>query len=110
MTRGSENGGIAALFSVRPYTTLFLSKYSDKYTTVGPIYPTDGFACAFPKGSPLVADVSRTLIELMDSGRIFEIKTIWSSSTIVWSKVFAISKNFDQRDPKSRDREEGGNV
>lgn len=77
LSRGSENDGIAALFSVRPYTNLFLSKYSDKYTTVGPIYPTDGFACAFPKGSPLVADVSRTLIELMDSGRIFEIEGLW---------------------------------
>ncbi|XP_073147283.1 glutamate receptor 2.8-like [Henckelia pumila] len=170
LSKGSENGGIAALFSTRPFTNLFLSKYGDKYTTVGKIYPTDGFACAFPKGSPLVADVSRTLIELMDSGRIFEIegqwnmkssaysneldptsglttislasfkvlftitgsitttclaifvmkyvynnidyfKSIWSSYPTVWSKVAAICKKFDQRDPKSfRDGEEEGNV
>ncbi|KZV51264.1 glutamate receptor 2.8-like [Dorcoceras hygrometricum] len=171
LSKGSENGGIAALFSTRPFTNLFLSKYGDKYTTVGKIYPTDGFACAFPKGSLLVADVSRTLIQLMDSGRIFEIegqwnmkssaysngldatsgltrislasfkvlfaitgsitatclaifvmkylynnidffKSIWSSRPTVWSKMVAICKNFDQRDPKSfRDKgEEGGDV
>lgn len=73
------------MFSTRPFTNLFLSRYGDKYTTVGKMYPTDGFVCAFPKGSPLVADVSRTLIELMDSGRIFEIEGQWTMKSPAYS-------------------------
>ncbi|XP_073137096.1 glutamate receptor 2.8-like [Henckelia pumila] len=163
-----SNGGIAALFSTRPYTNLFLLHYGDKYMTVGETYPTDGFAFVFSKGSPLVADFSRELIKLMDLGKILDIekqwrvkiqaynhaldgsssfpqiklrsfevlfaitggitvtclalfvmsylyqnrnfvKSIWSSGTTAWSKLYAICQNFDQRDPKSfRDIEEWG--
>lgn len=44
LTKGSENGGISALFSVKSYTDLFISKYCGKYMTSGPTYPTEGFA------------------------------------------------------------------
>ncbi|KAL2253625.1 UNVERIFIED_CONTAM: Glutamate receptor 2.8 [Sesamum indicum] len=161
LSRGSERGGITALFSRTPYTNLFLSKYCNKYMKVGSPFLTEGFAFAFRKGSPLVADVSRTIIELIDDGRISEIKAHWmkdsacnedelglstaswknidlhsfkilfgitgaitttclvvflvtylyknrdfiqrisSSSTTIWSKVRALCKHFDQRDPKS---------
>ncbi|KAK6128146.1 hypothetical protein DH2020_038115 [Rehmannia glutinosa] len=77
LSKGSENGGISALFAVMPYTNLFLSNYCHKYTTVGPTYPTEGFAYVFPKGSPLVADVSRAVIELTENGRIPEIERKW---------------------------------
>ncbi|KAG8380241.1 hypothetical protein BUALT_Bualt07G0172800 [Buddleja alternifolia] len=79
LSNGSAKGGISALFSVTPYTKLFLSKYCDKYTTLGrsPTYPTEGFAYVFQKGSPLVADVSRAVIELTENGRISEIEGQW---------------------------------
>ncbi|KAL0421400.1 UNVERIFIED_CONTAM: Glutamate receptor 2.8 [Sesamum latifolium] len=161
LSTGSERGGITALFSRTPYTNLFLSKYCNKYMKVGSPFLTEGFAFAFTKGSALVADVSRTIIELTDNGRISEIKAHWikdstcnedepglstaswknidlksfkilfgitgaitatclvvflvtylyknrdfiqrisSSSTTIWSKVRALCKHFDQRDPKS---------
>lgn len=44
LTKGSKNGGISAFFDVAPHTKLFLSKYCNKYMTVGPTYRTDGFA------------------------------------------------------------------
>ncbi|KAI3463171.1 hypothetical protein Pfo_019834 [Paulownia fortunei] len=159
LSKGSEKGGISALFSVTPYTKLFLSTYCDKYTTVGPTYPTEGFAYVFPKASPLVSDVSRAVIELTDNGRISEIEKEWinnsacngpdgtntfwnhggitatslvvflitylyknrdfverisSSSTTIWSKLCAICKHFDERDPKSfgssRAKEDGENA
>lgn len=44
LSQGSEKGGISAFFSVRAYTKLFLSNYCNKYTTVEPTYPTEGFA------------------------------------------------------------------
>ena len=42
LSRGSANGGVAAVFDEIPYLELFLSLYCDGYTMVGPIYKTDG--------------------------------------------------------------------
>nr|GMD54231.1 glutamate receptor 2.8-like [Ipomoea batatas] len=72
LANGSNNGGISAYFDGAPNTKIFLSKYCGKYT-IGPSYRTDGFAFVFPRGSPLVADVSRAVIELTENGRILEI-------------------------------------
>lgn len=46
LSKGSQKGGngISVFFSVKSYTKLFLSKYCDKYTAVGPTYHTKGFA------------------------------------------------------------------
>nr|GLL39510.1 glutamate receptor 2.8-like isoform X1 [Ipomoea trifida] len=72
LSNGSNNGGISAYFDGAPNIKIFLSKYCGKYT-IGPSYRTDGFAFVFPRGSPLVADVSRAVIELTENGRILEI-------------------------------------
>ncbi|KAL0330148.1 UNVERIFIED_CONTAM: Glutamate receptor 2.2 [Sesamum radiatum] len=56
--KGRENGGIAAAFDETPYIKMFLAKYCSEYTMVGPMYKTAGFGFVFPKGSPLVPDVS----------------------------------------------------
>ncbi|XP_060206071.1 glutamate receptor 2.8-like isoform X1 [Lycium barbarum] len=77
LSRGSKNGGISAFYDVIPYSKLFLSKHCDKYMTVGPTHRTDGFAFAFPKGSPLVADVSRAVIELTENGKILAMEQNW---------------------------------
>ncbi|KAL3825956.1 hypothetical protein ACJIZ3_021985 [Penstemon smallii] len=68
---------ISAFFSVKPYTDLFLSYYPNKYKETDQTYPSVGFAYAFGKGSPLVADVSRAVIKLTDNSRLFEIKQKW---------------------------------
>lgn len=44
LSYGSKSGNISAFFDVVPYSKLFLAKYCDKYTIVGPNYRTDGFA------------------------------------------------------------------
>ncbi|KAJ8535767.1 hypothetical protein K7X08_034168 [Anisodus acutangulus] len=72
MSYGSKSGNISAFFDVVPYSKLFLSKYCDKYTIVGPTFRTDGFAFVFPKGSPLVADVSRAIIKLTENAEILD--------------------------------------
>ncbi|KAK4365779.1 hypothetical protein RND71_013659 [Anisodus tanguticus] len=77
LSKGSKNGGISAFYDVIPYSKLFLSKHCDKYMTVGPTHRTDGFAFAFRKGSPLVADVSRAVIELTENGKILEMEQNW---------------------------------
>lgn len=44
LSKGSKNGGIAAAIDETPNMKLFLAKYCSKYTMIGPIFKTDGFA------------------------------------------------------------------
>ncbi|OWM77133.1 hypothetical protein CDL15_Pgr017667 [Punica granatum] len=64
LMKGSGNGGVDAIFDETPYLKLFLAKYCDKYTIIGPTYKTDGFAFAFPMRSPLVSYVSRAVLKV----------------------------------------------
>ncbi|XP_047958871.1 glutamate receptor 2.8-like isoform X2 [Salvia hispanica] len=66
LSKGSRNGGVGAVIDELPYIRLLLSKHCDKYTIIGPIYPTSGLGFAFPKGSPLVFDVSREILRLKE--------------------------------------------
>lgn len=43
LSKGSQNGGVSAIFDELPYVQLFLSKYCNKYIMVGPTYKTAGF-------------------------------------------------------------------
>ncbi|EOY29260.1 Glutamate receptor, putative [Theobroma cacao] len=76
-TKGSANGGISAALDENPYIKLFLSKYCGKYTTVEPTFKTAGFGFAFPKGSPLVADVSRAILNVTQSDKMEQIENFW---------------------------------
>ncbi|MCD7470995.1 hypothetical protein HAX54_011252 [Datura stramonium] len=66
LSRGSKNGGVGAIVDELPYLKLFLNKYCKKYIMVGPTYKAAGFGFAFPKGSPLVPDVSRAVLQVME--------------------------------------------
>ncbi|XP_059454963.1 glutamate receptor 2.8-like [Corylus avellana] len=77
LSNGSANGGIAAAFDEIPYMKLFLGQYCSKYTMVASIYKTDGFGFAFPRGSPLVADVSRAILNVTEGEKMKEIEKAW---------------------------------
>ncbi|XP_077236766.1 glutamate receptor 2.8-like [Tasmannia lanceolata] len=77
LSKGSRNGGVAAIFNEIPYLKLFLSKYCNKYSLVGPIFKTAGFGFVFPKGSPLVPDVSRAILKVTEGDKILEIQHKW---------------------------------
>ncbi|KAF9612903.1 hypothetical protein IFM89_004319 [Coptis chinensis] len=71
LQKGSQNnGGISAFFGTVPYIKPFLAKYCNEYTMIGPINKTDGYGFAFPRGSPLVADVSRALLNVSDGSEM----------------------------------------
>ncbi|GLT58278.1 hypothetical protein SLA2020_311830, partial [Shorea laevis] len=78
-TKGSANNGIAAAFDEIPYMKLFLAKYCNYTThlTFEPTSKTDGFGFVFPKGSPLVADVSRAVLTVIESDRMKQIEKAW---------------------------------
>nr|POF09063.1 glutamate receptor 2.8 [Quercus suber] len=64
LSKGTHNGGVAAIFDEIPYIKLFLAKYCSRYTMVGPTYKTDGFGFAFQQGSPLVPHISRAILNV----------------------------------------------
>ncbi|KAL6199375.1 hypothetical protein ACLB2K_029159 [Fragaria x ananassa] len=77
LSKGSANGGIAAIFHETPYMKLFVAKYCSKYTMIGPIFETDGLAFVFPKGSPLIPDFSQAILNLTDGEKIMNIEDKW---------------------------------
>ncbi|CAN4100039.1 unnamed protein product [Withania somnifera] len=77
LSRGSKNGGVGAVVDELPYLRLFLNKYCRKYVMVGPTYKAAGFGFAFPKGSPLVPDVSRAVLQVMEGDLMNNIIQKW---------------------------------
>ncbi|KAI3883164.1 hypothetical protein MKW92_041349 [Papaver armeniacum] len=68
---------IVAAFGEAPFNRLLLAKYCHKYAMVGPMYKTGGFGFAFPRGSPLVPDISRAISNLREDDRIIRIEQAW---------------------------------
>ncbi|XP_010692989.3 glutamate receptor 2.2 [Beta vulgaris subsp. vulgaris] len=77
LSKGNSNGGIAAVFDEIPYMKLFLAKYSTKYIMVQPLYKAEGFGFAFPKGSSLAPDVSREILDLVESDNMLAMEKAW---------------------------------
>ncbi|CAJ2643708.1 unnamed protein product [Trifolium pratense] len=76
--KGSVNGGIDAAFLEAAYFKHFLGTYScSKYVMVGPRYKTGGLGFAFPKGSPLVADISRAILNVTQGDKMRTIENAW---------------------------------
>ncbi|XP_068651159.1 glutamate receptor 2.9-like [Aristolochia californica] len=76
------SGEIAAAFFVAPHAKVFLAKYCQGFTTAGPTYKPGGFGFVFPKGSPLVSDISEAILEITESGEMQELeKGLLSFST-----------------------------
>ncbi|KAI3759824.1 hypothetical protein L6452_07911 [Arctium lappa] len=85
LSKGSNNGGVSAIFDELPYVNLFVAKYCNKYIMVGPTYKTAGFGFAFPLGSPLVPLVSRAVLEVRE-------KTL-SNISDTWFQANCTAKN-----------------
>ncbi|XP_071686038.1 glutamate receptor 2.8-like [Rutidosis leptorrhynchoides] len=66
LKKGSKFGGVSAIMDELPYNRVFLAKFCTKYTMTGPIYKSAGFGFAFPRGSPLVHDVSRAVLQVTE--------------------------------------------
>ncbi|MED6111787.1 hypothetical protein PIB30_055569 [Stylosanthes scabra] len=76
-TKGSANGGIDAAFDEVPYVTRLLQIYCSKYTMIEPKFKTGGFGFVFPKGSPLVSDISRAILNVTQGDKMKTIENAW---------------------------------
>ncbi|KAL3528514.1 hypothetical protein ACH5RR_007836 [Cinchona calisaya] len=77
LSEGSRNGGVDGIVDELPYLRLFLAKYCRKYTMVGPTFKTAGFGFAFSKGSPLLPDVSRAVLNVSEGDKMMRITKQW---------------------------------
>ncbi|KAJ6295296.1 hypothetical protein OIU78_023338 [Salix suchowensis] len=77
LSKGSGNGGIAAAFEEEPYMKVFLSKYCPKYTIIDALFKTGGFGFVFPKGSPLVPEISIEILNIIEGDKMKEIQDKW---------------------------------
>ncbi|KAK0591073.1 hypothetical protein LWI29_035285 [Acer saccharum] len=81
LSRGSKKGGVSAIIDEVPYLKIFLAKYSKDYSMIGPIsLITNGFGFVFPKGSPLVANISRAIAKLREDGKLTMMEYTWFQS------------------------------
>ncbi|XP_054813511.1 glutamate receptor 2.7-like [Prosopis cineraria] len=91
--RGSANGGIAAAFDEVPYVKLFLQSYCSKYTMVEPTIKTGGFSFVFPKGSPLVAEISRAILNVTQGYKMKAIENAWFKEKSCYGSDASVSSN-----------------
>ncbi|XP_031266566.1 glutamate receptor 2.9-like [Pistacia vera] len=74
LSKGSENGGVAAIFDEIPYVRVFLAKYGSEYMMSGPTYKTDGFGFAFPLESRLVSYFSTAILRVRENKTLDDIE------------------------------------
>ncbi|KAI5020202.1 hypothetical protein ZWY2020_045090 [Hordeum vulgare] len=76
LTRGSEDGGVAAIVDEMPYVEIFLSYHCD-FRIVGREFTKEGWGFAFQRDSPLAADLSTAILQLSESGQLQRIHDEW---------------------------------
>ncbi|CAL1353035.1 unnamed protein product [Linum trigynum] len=72
-----KQGKIVAAFDEAPYIKLILAKRCSDYMMIDPTFKTDGFGFVFPKGSPLVPDISRAILNVNDGDEMTRIEEAW---------------------------------
>ncbi|CAN6819523.1 unnamed protein product [Brassica oleracea var. botrytis] len=77
LSKGPQKGGISAAFMEVPYVKLFLGQYCNKYKMVETPFKFNGLGFVFPIGSPLVADVSRAILQVQESNKVTQLKNAW---------------------------------
>ncbi|TYI20319.1 hypothetical protein ES332_A07G228900v1 [Gossypium tomentosum] len=79
--RGSNNGGVSAIIDEIPYLKVFLAKYPSDYTIIKSMTTSGGFGFVFPKGSPLVQDISSAIMRLREEEKLQFVENKWFNST-----------------------------
>ncbi|XP_023767390.1 glutamate receptor 3.6 [Lactuca sativa] len=73
---GPHNGGVAAVVDERAYIELFLSSRCE-FSIVGQEFTKNGWGFAFPRDSPLAADMSTAILKLSENGELQRIHDKW---------------------------------
>ncbi|KAL6606036.1 hypothetical protein ACP70R_041689 [Stipagrostis hirtigluma subsp. patula] len=82
LRNGSENGGVSAIVDEIPYLSYFLSdpQENKKFEMVDRLYKTPGFGFVFPRGSPLVHNLSVAILGLTAGNESSLLEQKWFGS------------------------------
>ncbi|OAY67907.1 Glutamate receptor 2.5 [Ananas comosus] len=69
------SGEIKAAFLRISHAKLLLAKYCNEFTIVGPEYHVGGLGFVFPKGTPLLSDISQAILEIFETGMIQKLES-----------------------------------
>ncbi|XP_074316527.1 LOW QUALITY PROTEIN: glutamate receptor 2.6-like [Silene latifolia] len=72
-----SKGEIKFVFDEIPYMRLFIALHPSKYLMMQPLYKTDGFGFAFPKGSHLAPMVSAEILNVIEGDQMVEFEKKW---------------------------------
>nr|XP_043619837.1 glutamate receptor 1.3-like [Erigeron canadensis] len=73
----SKDGDADAIVDEIPYIKMFLNKYPGDYDLISVQPITSGFAFIFPKGSPMVHDLSREIAKIRLDGTLGNLEKKW---------------------------------
>ncbi|XP_058777676.1 glutamate receptor 3.6-like isoform X2 [Vicia villosa] len=76
LTKGPQDGGVAAYIDQRAYIDIFLSSRC-QFTVVGQEFTRNGWGFAFPRDSPLAVDLSTAILQMVDNGDLQRIHDKW---------------------------------
>ncbi|KAH9316697.1 hypothetical protein KI387_025324 [Taxus chinensis] len=97
LSKGSKKGGVDAIFDAIPYVRAFLFGRCD-YSMVGRRYKSGGFGFVFQKGSPLVLDISKAILNFTQSLEFQEIEAKYFKDNInICSDRGEVPKTLDVR-------------
>ncbi|KAG8386378.1 hypothetical protein BUALT_Bualt03G0142600 [Buddleja alternifolia] len=69
-----KSGEISAAFLEVPVAKLFVAKYCKSFTIAGPSYKVGGYGFAFPKGSVLVPEIDKALLNVFEMGTLKDLE------------------------------------
>ncbi|PIA30587.1 hypothetical protein AQUCO_05500120v1 [Aquilegia coerulea] len=69
-----RKGEISAAFLEVPYIRLLMAKYCKDFYVVGETFKVGGFGFVFPKGSPMVPDITQAVLEVQESGKLRDLE------------------------------------
>jgi polar amino acid transport system substrate-binding protein len=77
-----EAGNVdAVVFDAPPLFQYVKERGEDQFALVGPLLHSESYGVAFPNGSPLREEVSRTILELQEDGTYDELYEKWFGET-----------------------------
>ncbi|KAF6155959.1 hypothetical protein GIB67_039290 [Kingdonia uniflora] len=69
-----KSGKIEAAFLEVPYVNVLMAKYCKDFGTIGQTYKVGGFGFVFPRGSPMLPDISKAVLQVTESGKLRELE------------------------------------
>ncbi|KAJ8617182.1 hypothetical protein MRB53_013368 [Persea americana] len=77
LSKGNDKGGVAAIVDEIPYIKVFLKNHCRNYTRPQWTHRSGGLAFVFPRGSALVPDISRAVINFSEGDKMSRLEKEW---------------------------------